>query len=453
MIGIVRKLVAFGVLVGLVWLVEALRLDPLTEAPFPGLVTLVLGFILLASHIFARLLSPLGLPLITGYLLAGVLFGPQVLGFVGLEVKDSLYTINEIALGLIALGAGGELALSRLKPQLRAIGWVTLSQTVVVFAGTVGGLALFHQLLPRLGLAPLALTAGLGSFELVAAALILALVATANSPASTVAVIDEERARGPLATLGLGVTVLKDVAVIILMAVTLSVTANLLDPQESFAGTLVLAVLFELAVSVGLGALLGALLIAYLARVNREAGIFLLAVVLLTIEAGSLIESQLRFHLHFLVICVVAGFVVENVSERGDHLIRELKRSSLPVYVIFFTLTGVGLDLEALARLWPLALVFALWRALLLAASTWTGARLAGQAAAIRRSGWTPFLTQAGVSLGLAELVAASYPGMGTRVRTLVLAVVALNQLAGPAVFKQSLRRVGESGRADEEGS
>ena len=452
MIALARKVITFAVLLGLVWLVEVLRTDPLTGAPFPGLVTLVLGFILLAGHIFARLLSPLGLPLITGYLLAGVLFGPQMLGFVSLEIKDSLYTINEIALGLIALGAGGELAISRLKPQLKAIGWVTLLQTVLVFCGTAAGVALFYTVASRLGFQPIRLAAGLTSFELVAAALILALVATANSPASTVAVIDEERARGPLATLGLGVTVLKDVVVIILMAVTLSVTANLMDPQESFAGTLVLAILFELAVSIGLGALLGGLIIAYLTRINRELGLFLLVVVLLTIEAGSLIESQLRFHLHFLVVCVVAGFVVENLSARGDHLIRALKKSSLPVYVIFFTLTGVGVDLQAVALLWPLALGFAVWRALLLFASTWMGARVAGEPSAIRRSGWTPFVTQAGVSLGLAELVAASYPGIGIKIRTLVLAVVALNQLVGPVLFKWSLRGAGESGKADNNG-
>jgi hypothetical protein len=163
LIGLTRKVVTFAVLLGLVWLVEVLRTDPLSAAPFPGLVTLVLGFILLAGHIFARLLSPLGLPLITGYLLAGVLFGPQMLGFVSAEVKDQLYTINEIALGLIALGAGGELALSRLKPQLRAIGWVTLLQTGLVFGGTAAGLALFCSVASRLGLQPTRLTTGLTS--------------------------------------------------------------------------------------------------------------------------------------------------------------------------------------------------------------------------------------------------------------------------------------------------
>lgn len=49
--------------------------------------------------------------------------------------------------------------------------------------------------------------------------------------------------------------------------------------------------------------------------------------------------------------------------------------------------------------------------------------------------------------------MAASYPGIGTKIRTLVLAVVAFNQLVGPVLFKRSLRSAGESGKANGNGS
>lgn len=68
----------------------------------------------------------------------------------------------------------------------------------------------------------------------------------------------------------------------------------------------------------------------------------------------------------------------------------------------------------------------------------------------MRNLAWTAFLTQAGVSIGLAELVALRYPEMGARLGTLILAVIAINQLVGPVLFKWALRRVGEAGRADE---
>ena len=97
--------------------------------------------------------------------------------------------------------------------------------------------------------------------------------------------------------------------------------------------------------------------------------------------------------------------------------------------------------MAALRHIWPLALGFALWRGILILSSTWGGTRLAGKRPVIRATAWTSFLAQAGVSLGLVEL--------GERIKTLVLAVIALNQLIGPVLFKWSLRRARESGQAN----
>ena len=448
MISHIRKGVVLALLLGLVWLVDALRTGPTDEGLSPGLVTLLLGFSLLASHIFARFIAPIGLPLITGYLLAGVILGPHLLDIVGPAVIGRLSMINQIALGLIALSAGGELAFSRLRPRLHSIGWVTFLQTTVIFGGTVAAILVAGSWSQgsRFGLD---ITAGLSSPNSLACALILGLIATANSPASTVAVITEEQARGPLSTLALGVTVLKDVVVLVLIAIVLMLTTSLVNPQEVVETSLMTTILTELGASVVAGLALGGLLILYLERVNREVALFLLAVVLLTIEGANLLAEYLHFHLHFLIVFLVAGFVVENASERGDALIRALKRSSLPIYVIFFTFSGVGLDVAALRHIWPLALGFALWRGILIFSSTWGGTRLAGEKPIVRATAWTSFLAQAGVSLGLAELVAANYPELGERIKTLVLAVIALNQLIGPVLFKWSLRRAGESGQAN----
>ncbi len=325
---------------------------------------------------------------------------------------------------------------------------MTLLQTTVIFGGTATAIVVFSSWSQGSSFG-LDFTAGLSAPEALACALILALVATANSPASTVAVITEEQARGALSTLALGVTVLKDVVVLVLIAIVLMITTSLVDPREAVETSLMTLILTELGASLVAGLALGGLLILYLERINREVALFLLGVVLLTIEGADLLVEHFDFHLHFLIVCLVAGFLVENASERGDALIRALKRSSLPIYVIFFTFSGVGLDVAALRHIWPLALGFALWRAVLIFGSTWGGTRLAGERPVVRANAWTSFLAQAGVSLGLAELVAANYPELGERIKTLVLAVIALNQLIGPVAFKWSLRRAGESGQAN----
>jgi Kef-type K+ transport system membrane component KefB len=450
---IVRKGLVLALLVGLVSLAYLLRsTQGFAEDLLPsGLVVMTLGFTLLASHILGRLLSTLGLPLITGYLLAGILLGPEGLGLVSLEVKNSLLTINQIALGLIALTAGGELALARLRPRLHAIGWVSSFQTLAVFTLTAGGLIGFELVSRNLG-SPSLLPQSLDLQHVLAMGLILGLVATANSPASTVAVINELRARGPFTTLAIGTTVVKDVVVILLMAIVLMISRGFVDSGDGIDPGLLGRIPLEVVASLIVGAVLGMFLILYLAQVNKEVALFLLAVVILGIEVVGLVETRFHLHLHFLLIFIAAGFVVENASARGDTMIQGLERSSLPIYVIFFTFSGVGLDLDSLRSLWPIALGFVTWRALLLFVSTHAGARRAGEDRNTRQLSWTAFVAQAGISLGLAELVAQQFPHMGQQIRTFVLAVVAVNQLVGPVLFGWALRRVGEQGRADPQG-
>lgn len=442
---VVREIALLVLVAILAWgAVELRGAYGLSAGASASVVTMTLGFVLLAAHLAGRLLALFSLPRITGYLLAGIVFGPQILALVPNGVRDQLSVINELALGLIALAAGGELAIPRLLPRLRAIAWISGLQTVLIFAATVLALTVIAHLSSSLGFS-LRLLNGLDERQVLAMGLILGLVATANSPASTVAVIDETRSRGPLSTVALGVTVVKDVIVIVLMGVTLSLARVLMRAGNGFDWTLVSTLVAEVLVSFVLGGLFGAALILYLAKVGKEVAAVVLATVFLAFELSRTLGEVLHLHLHFLLVAMAAGFVVENASEQGRRLIRGLETSSLPVYVIFFTLAGVGLDLKSLVGLWPLAAGFVLWRVGLIATTSWSGARLAGEAKGLARHAWTAFVAQAGVSLGLAELVALRYPEMGARIKTLVLAVIALNQLVGPPLFKLSLKLMGET--------
>ena len=76
---------------------------------FVGETSLVLGFLLLATYLAGSVVGELRLPRITGYLLAGMLIGPAILNLVQLGDVARLKAIDDIAIGLIALSAGGEL--------------------------------------------------------------------------------------------------------------------------------------------------------------------------------------------------------------------------------------------------------------------------------------------------------------------------------------------------------
>ncbi|MEE8148065.1 MAG: cation:proton antiporter, partial [Longimicrobiales bacterium] len=193
--------------------------------PFPGAeVAVLIGFVLLIANVTGSLAASAGLPRLTGYLIVGILAGPSVSGMISVEAVEELALIDSFALALIALMAGGELKLSQLRPQVRNILYVTLAVTGVVWGGMTLLILLISPLVPFLSALPLSGT--------LAVALILGIWAANSSPDLTVAVIGETQASGPLADVVLGVTIVKDVLVIVLFTLTMAVVAPLLNPGE-----------------------------------------------------------------------------------------------------------------------------------------------------------------------------------------------------------------------------
>src|SRR5580693_7761981 len=85
-----------------------------------GLWTIAaIGFLLLAGTLTSELLGPLGLPHLTGYLIAGIAAGPHVLRLVDEHTVKSLSPINTLALALIALAGGAELDAATMRKTAR----------------------------------------------------------------------------------------------------------------------------------------------------------------------------------------------------------------------------------------------------------------------------------------------------------------------------------------------
>ena len=82
-----------------------------------------LALALFAGLMLSRVVKPLGLPAVTGYLIAGVLIGPYCLGKLGITgvfsneavMKSTSVIVQDVALGFIAFAIGTEFKLSALK--------------------------------------------------------------------------------------------------------------------------------------------------------------------------------------------------------------------------------------------------------------------------------------------------------------------------------------------------
>lgn len=395
--------------------------------------TMLLGFILLIAYIMGLVVSAFGLPKITGYLVTGILFGPSLIGFATPVMVGHLKIINGMAVALIALTAGGEIKLNRIKYIKRPLIYISVISMGLIFAGIFLTVILLGSRLSEIGFQT--------SWPLIfAVALLLATISMASSPTVAIAVINDTGAKGRVSDLILGTTVIKDMVVIITFAVAISVAEILDNPEASFKAVSIFRAVGDVGLSLILGLVFGWLLGIYLKNVGHELVLVVLGFCLLVAEVG------LAYHLEPLSICLATGFYLENFSgHQGDELITAIKKLSLPVYAVFFSVIGLGLKINVLLNLWSFALLFVVVRLLFIYLGTTWGARIGKATPKMSKYGWMGFVSQAGVSLGLAVTISRVFPEWGPNLEILIISVVTIHEIVGPVFLKYGLDKAGET--------
>jgi len=398
--------------------------------PLEARATLALGFLLLAAYVGGELATRVRLPRLTGYLIVGFAVGPAWLGLVRREEVEALGFIADAAIALIALAVGSELSLESLRRSRVALARLATGAIVFPF------LAVTLVMLSVGTSFPLTRHQPLGDGAVVA--LVLGTLAVASSPVVTMAMMSELDARGPVARALLSITVVQDIAAVILFALVL---AN--GRMLTSAGALNMAVagtaMVRLVGSAAAGTVLGFALGRYLRLVRQHTALFLVAGAFVAAEVARLT------HLEALMIALAAGFYLENFAPvESERLRRELKRGSVPLYVAFFAWTGAGLRIGVLADLWPWILLLVGLRVVgLRYGMLWAG-RHPSVTPALAREGWLGLISQGGMALGLAQLARRAFPEWGVSLETLIVAMIGVHELAGPICFRTALVRAGD---------
>jgi Kef-type K+ transport system membrane component KefB len=396
--------------------------------PQHGGALFALGLLVLAGTVAGSLAAFVGLPRLTGYLLAGIVCGPQGLALFSTGEVKALSLVNGLALALIALQAGAEITVGTLGRIWRSVLASSIAQIALVIAPMA---VVFALLAPKIPFA-----ASFQGAPLVALAVLWGVFMLTRSPTVTLAVLTETRAKGPLAEHALGVVVLLDVLVLPLFAAALAFARG-----EMLGATFELhsfAVLGEeLFASMCAGVTFG-LVLALLLKLTRERVLVLVGFG----YAVTAISTYLDYDT--LLVFVVAGFVITNLTRLGEEVVHAAERLAAVVMVVFFATAGAKLDLEALRTLWPVAIAFFVARVVVTIVSTRLGHIIAKDPPVVRRGAWYAFVSQAGVTIGLATIVADALPGVGRAFASLVIAVVGLNEVAGAVMFKFALGRAKE---------
>ncbi len=398
----------------------------------------------LASAMIAGVFEKLKLPQITGFLMIGLVSGPELLGLIDAEALPRLNFLNEIALAFIAFAVGSELFIKDLQRRMKSIFFMLVSQSVILFL--LVGLATYFilDLIPFFEEQTIAFR--------VAVSLLVGTIAIATSPAASIAVINELRARGPFTQTSIGVTVVKDFVVIVLFSLVFTLAKSFIYEVElslRFIGQ----VLAELIVAFGLGFILWLMmrLIFQIKGALRLKKFLVLGAGYLAYLLSGLVRAHssqylgMTLHVEPLLICIVGSFLVINYSLYRNDFTKIVKETGPFVYIVFFTLTGARISLDVVSSLWYITIMLFGVRVISLVIAGVTGSMIAGDPPKLARLSWMPYITQAGISLGLATVIGSEFPGWGEYITTLLISVIVLNEIIGPPLFKWALHLTGEA--------
>ena len=384
-----------------------------------------LGLILLLALLAGHLVRVLRIPEVTGYILAGVALGPSMLGWVSHENIQALEALSEVALGLILFSIG-------------AVFEYTLVRRI---GGKIVRLTIMESLLA----AGLVLVSMLGLGLQWQVSLLLAAISIATAPASTLMVLRECRARGPLSDALLGIIAVNNIFCLVAYLVC-AAFVNLLVGwgHGSLAQTVFQAgfpLLWQVAGSVALGFLTGLMLAGWAKQVSEtgEMLILLAGSILLCVGLARLLD------LSPLVASLAVGATMVNLSRRSRRLFKTLAGTDPPFYAIFFVLAGADLDVSRLAAMGIVGIAYLLARGTGKFLGAWLGSRRLGMEKQVQNFLGFGLLTQAGLAVGLVMTVGRQFPEYYGVISTIVLSAVVLYEMIGPIATKFAIVQSGEA--------
>ena len=398
-------------------------------------VIISIAVLLMLGFLMTRITKRLKLPNVTAYIVVGVLLVPiwkvipaGISGIIPDKVVNGMDFLSDIALAFIAFSAGEYFKIGELKKSGPKVLIITLFESLCAFV------LVFIICAFALGID-------------ISFSLVLAALASATAPASTIMTIRQTKASGEYVNILLEVVAFDDVVSLILYSVAISVCLALMGDGSSVSfasiGLPILKNIACLIIGAGFGFLLKLLLPKSRTKDNR----LIIAIALLFGFCGicTLMEQSP------LLGCMAMSIVYINIS--GDEkLFKQLNYFSPPIMLLFFVMSGMKFNLKAFTNmtligyvpLFVAALVYFFIRILGKYGGSYAGCAVTRQDKKVKNYLGLGLIPQAGVAIGLAYMGARifteqGYPELGDHLQTIILASSVLYELVGPGCAKLGL--------------
>lgn len=385
---------------------------------------------LVAGTLLGWAAQRLGLPSVTGQIIAGVLLGPSILNAFDEVSIASLAPLTHFALALIGVTVGAHLNVRRLRGAGRRLLWLLIAESVItplIVAGLILSLTEASSLV----------------------AILLATLAVSTAPATVIALVRETRSKGVFVKTLVAAVAINNMSCIFLFE--LARTAGQMMGHEGEllavpAVEVVAASLSQLGQAVVIGAGMAVIHHILTLRVLQAERITTLSVVTLLLTFGMASYAEVSP----LAACLALGVAQTNLNPSRDRLVDSVFSDFEPVILcVFFTLAGLHLSLDHAVVGGLVALVFLVGRSAGKLVSAGVAMRLAGATDRVRRNLGMALLPQAGIAVGLVILIQndPAFAAIEELFTAVVLTAVTLNEIVGPIATRIALRRSGEIGQ------
>lgn len=369
---------------------------------------------------FGKIAKRLKLPVVIGYLFAGILIGPNVLNLVDLTTIDNMELFTTIALSFVSFEIGAESKWSYIK----RLGKKPFIIGIIC--------SLFTMLTVTLVLLALG--------QSISFSLLLGAIASSTAPAAIMMVVHEYRAKGDFTDTILGVIGVDDILSIIMFGLVLVIAEDIELGINTSLGFFTPFV--DIIISLVVGAILG-LTLGFSSKLFKQKSniiCLILTHIFISILIGYYADMS------SLLICTVMGTMFVNAYNRRytDRVIDLLDYISSPMLMVFFVLSGASLAFEVIPNVGFIGIIYILTRIFGKILGAFIGCKIAREEKDITQNLGPALLSQTGLAIGLAVIARDALRVDGNMLMTIVIGSSFIFDLLGPFIIKRSLKKAGD---------
>lgn len=396
-------------------------------------VLLSIALAMAGGLVLSRIVKLLKLPNVTGYLIAGLLVGPCCFNLVNETNLAYIKIISTVALGFIAFSIGGEFKIEHIKKLGKSIVTITFCQALFAVAFVMLGLFALKFAFPEQINTPMIL--------------LLGAIATATAPAATLMVVKQYRARGIVTDTLLPVVALDDAIGLMVFSICVALAKVFATGEQLTVMSTLVTPLLEIVLSLTIGGVLGLLLALCMKFFKSRANRLCLMIVAVLAGVGlSEMKWPMGLSLSSLLTCMMIGAVFANMRKDSLQILDGTENWTPPLYMLFFVISGAELDLKVIPMIGIAGVAYIIFRSLGKYIGAFSGASLVKADKNVRNFLGLTLLPQAGVAIGMAQVVANTqeFAAYSSQIVTIVLCATLIYELVGPLITKVALEKAGE---------